>query len=192
MRLDTGRYTIIFRNTVLGCADSVSIMVRCNNNTISLPARIIVTLFYVGQEIEICLDNQGMIVSRSVILNNFASNHRGNANYTIQDNTDCIRLVGANVGTDTLCLVRCWGGNLCDTITIRVNVRRITPLDTACIRAYTGPTRVNNCGTGLTDLCTNLFKTDTATYRVLLNGQPYRNFVAYRPFLYLFLIDIQL
>jgi gliding motility-associated-like protein len=82
------------------------------------------------------------------------------------------------VGADTLCLVRCWGGNLCDTITIRINVRRLTVLDSGCIRAYTGPTRINNCGTGLTTLCTNLFAADTANYRVLLNGQPYRNFVA--------------
>ena len=170
LRLKVGSHKIVFTDKLRACKDSTVINVLCNVPVIKVGSYVIDTIIYVNKKDTICFNNAPW-ASQSTIKNVCTASYKGYAGYAIDDNTDCIRLVGASSGRDTLCLRRCYIDGHCDTIKMYILVKPyLTASDAACIKPYTGLNYYNvPCGTQA-KLCTNLQAADTLNYVVTLNG----------------------
>jgi gliding motility-associated-like protein len=167
MRLDTGRHLLVFTNPLLNCRDSVTIQVNCPG---MVTPPIVNTTFartmYVGNRDTICLNNlQDPQFTR--LTNVCLDKYQGFAIYSIDENKDCIALLGNRQGSDTLCIRRC-AGNTCDTITIAIHVRP-NP-NQGCMTTYEGDhlLQTNDCRG--TILCTSIARKDSLDYQLTING----------------------
>jgi gliding motility-associated-like protein len=167
MRLDTGRHVLVFSNPALHCKDSVTIQVNCPG---MVTPPIVNTTYsrsmYVGNRDTICLNNlQDPQFTR--LTNVCLDKYQGFAIYSIDENKDCIRLLGNRQGSDTLCMRRC-AGNVCDTITIVIHVRP-NP-NQGCIKTYTGDHVLQASDCRGTILCTSINRRDSLDYQLTING----------------------
>ena len=173
LKLPVGTHKVVFTNKLKNCKDSTTITVLCNQEPIKVGNYTIDTIMYVGQRDTICFNN-GAWATQSTITNVCDDIYKGFVGYTIDETTDCIRLVGSGTGRDTLCLKRNFFDGSTDTVKMYITVKpSVTVSDTACIDVYSGPDYYNViCGTQA-QLCTNLYGADTLNYAVTLNGVPF-------------------
>ena len=174
VRLLVGTHILEFRDTINGCHDSVKVVVSCRPPTpIAHNSRIVRTI-YVSQSDTICLSSN-VLPFETVLTNTCSSNYQGFAGYVIDDRTDCINLLGVRAGRDSLCIRRCYANGVCDTTTIVIVVKAYpTPSDTSCVQITPNSVDLSTiCGT-TASFCTNLHGADTASYRIMLDGRPYK------------------
>ena len=174
LRLAVGTHKLVFTNKLKGCKDSTNITVICNADSLRIGSYTIDTVMNVGDRYTVCLNNS-LWASQTTIRNICLGSYKGYTGYAIDENTDCIRLVGVVVGRDTLCLRRCYPNGSCDTVKIIVSVKPSNSVDPSCTKVYTGINYYNvPCGTNA-KLCTNIQGVDTLSYSILDNGVGYKN-----------------
>ena len=174
VKLPVGTHTLEFRDTVNGCRDTFTVVVSCLQPMPVPHSGRIDTMIYVSQLDTICLQTN-VRTATTVLTNICSSNYKGYVGYAIDDRTDCIRLMGVYPGRDSLCIRRCYSNGQCDTTTIIVTVKAYpTPSDTSCIKITPDSVNLSTiCGTPAT-LCTNLYGADTVSYKIMLDGRPYK------------------
>lgn len=174
LRLAVGKHKIVFTDKTKNCKDSTNITVICNADPLKVAGYTIDTVMRVGQKDTICLNNWAYS-SQSVIRNVCLGSYNGYVGYAIDDNNDCIRLVGVTIGRDTLCFRRCYANGQCDTVKMIVSVQPASAVDAGCTKLYTGLNYFNvPCGTKA-KICTNLAGTDTLAFTITDNGFQYKN-----------------
>jgi gliding motility-associated-like protein len=175
LRLPVGQHKVVFTDRTKNCKDSISINVVCNVVPLKKGSYTIDTVLFVGKRDQYCLNNSGW-ASQTIVRNVCVGSYKGYASYSIDDNTDCIRVIGVSIGRDTLCMKRCYADGTCDTVKLLISVKPLlSASDTSCIKAYTGLNYLSTtCGTKAR-LCTNLQGTDTLNYAITINGQTFKN-----------------
>ena len=175
LRLPVGAHKLVFTDRVKGCKDSANVTVVCNVAPLKVGSYVIDTVLFVGKRDIYCLNN-GNWASQSIIRNVCVGSYKGYASYSIDDNNDCVRVIGVSLGRDTLCLKRCYDNGVCDTVKMIISVKPlISASDTSCIKAYTGLNYFNvPCGSKA-QMCTNIQGTDTLNYAITVNGLPFKN-----------------
>jgi gliding motility-associated-like protein len=175
LRLPVGTHKVVFTDRVKGCKDSTVITVACNVAPLKVGSYTIDTVLFVGKRDVYCLNN-GNWASQSIIRNVCVGSYKGYASYAIDDNNDCIRVIGVGLGRDTLCLKRCYNNGQCDTVKMVISVKPlISASDTSCIKAYSGLNYFNvPCGSKA-QMCTNIQGTDTLNYAITVNGSLFKN-----------------
>jgi gliding motility-associated-like protein len=134
MGLDVGTHTVIFRNQIKRCNDTVVFTVNCSLLR-TRPSKLMVdTIIYINESGKLFLPKNGTAANLTNIVP--ICNAKGNISYVVDDATDCIILNGVNLGRDTICLKRCATDGSCDTVKVAVNVVKRTALNTETVYHY--------------------------------------------------------
>ena len=167
IKLSIGQHQIVVNDNATGCSDTINVALECGglndlNSTVSVQE---------GGLIVFCLDDLNINFDPNYIqsvVSDCAGND--NADFIYNDQTNCIEIQGAAMGTDTACYRICLGSGDCFTWTILTNISQPCPdfisKDELIVSNACGQTNVEFCVDGFSSAI-------AANYTLEINGQPY-------------------
>jgi len=164
--LPTGFHELIFENRENGCQDRLLVDVACPSNIINDTSLIVGTIGVVC--LADFLDTSTIVsVARTCLLED------SDILSIIEEEDFCWSFTGLAEGMDRFCIEVCTADGVCFDI---IQVANVQPKPDSCpriIQEAALSATIDDC-TGEAEICVNIPFDDILEYRILLNGEPYR------------------
>ncbi len=163
IKAETGKHTFVFRDTISGCADTVTVNITCPD-----PINVVIERnLNIGDSMTLCLADFGYNINLIDSVVAFCPAPKlVNATFHLNKTTWCLTARGLLTGRDTVCY-RVYGKGISGTFEWKLNV---TPPCKDWFTKDTIRTISNNCVAGFGTFCIPLSPTEIKGKEVFING----------------------